>query len=83
MVWSKAGSEVGPLDAIPRRWVTEWGGLAPVGIASLRCDPLTLSHILAGRGADYREHGKTGGRVWPPVSCVLAMSSGLVLESAV
>lgn len=33
----KAGSEVGPLDAIPRRWVTEWGGLAPVGIASLRC----------------------------------------------
>lgn len=33
----KAGSEVGPLDAIPRRWVTEWGGLASVGIASLRC----------------------------------------------
>jgi len=26
---------------------------------------------------------KTGGRGWPPVSSVLAMFSGLVLESAV
>ena len=31
----------------------------------------------------YRKHEKTGGRVRLPVSCVLAMFSGLVLESAV
>ena len=36
-----------------------------------------------GAWCGYRKHKKTGGRVRLPVSCVLAMFSGLVLESAV
>jgi hypothetical protein len=38
------------------------GGWPPWELPSLSCDPLTLSHFLAGSGAAYRENEKTGGR---------------------
>lgn len=67
----KAGSKVGsapwqfPADRLakPDSW-------PPWELPSLRCDPLTLSHFLPGPGADYRDHEKTGGRGWLPVSCI-------------
>ena len=46
------------------------GGWHPWEFPSLWCDPLTLSHFLPGPGADYRDHEKTGGRGWLPVSCI-------------
>jgi len=61
---SKAGLKVGSAPwQFPADGLAEWGKLAPVGIAVASMRPATLSHILAGRGADYREHEKTGGRV--------------------
>ena len=68
--WAQGGvkgwfrSMQSPADRLARPW-----GAVPVGIASLGCEPQrTLSHILAGRGADGRKHEKQGAGV--PASCL-------------
>lgn len=51
-----------------------------MGIASLVC-PAGHGVLRLGPGAIIGKHEETGGRGWLPVSCVLAVLLGLVLES--
>ena len=79
---SKAGSKVGsaPCNPPPIGWQALIAGPRGDCVALMR--PADALAYPCGAWCGYRKHKKTGGRVRLPVSCVLAMFSGLVLESA-
>ena len=79
---SKAGSKVGsaPCNPPPIGWQALIAGPRGDCVALMR--PADALAFPCGKWCGYRKHKKTGGRVRLPVSCVLAMFSGLVLESA-